>query len=277
MKLQYLGTAAAEGIPALFCTCEVCRRSFESGGRAVRTRSQAVVNDDLLIDFPADTYAHMLQSKRKLTDFSACLITHAHSDHLYERDAAFLASGFSRSLPDGYHITFYGSEVVGEKLKPAMARPWGEGTCSFETVSAYQSVSVGRYTVTPLKALHDPNAGPLMYMISDGEKTILYAHDTNFFDDGVWSYWEKTRPHFDLVSLDCTNALTPMDYVGHMSLAENVRVREIMLENGYADACTRFVCNHFSHNGKSVYYDDFVPIAAEKGFLVSYDGMTVTI
>lgn len=24
MKLQYLGTAAAEGIPALFCSCPVC-------------------------------------------------------------------------------------------------------------------------------------------------------------------------------------------------------------------------------------------------------------
>ncbi len=24
MKLQYLGTAAAEGIPALFCNCPVC-------------------------------------------------------------------------------------------------------------------------------------------------------------------------------------------------------------------------------------------------------------
>lgn len=27
MKIKYLGTAAAEGVPAIFCRCEVCRKS----------------------------------------------------------------------------------------------------------------------------------------------------------------------------------------------------------------------------------------------------------
>ena len=34
MKLQYLGTAAAEGWPALFCQCESCRVSAEKGGKS---------------------------------------------------------------------------------------------------------------------------------------------------------------------------------------------------------------------------------------------------
>ncbi len=60
MKIRYLGTAAAEGIPAIFCDCEVCRKSRELGGRNFRTRSQAIIDDTLLIDFPSDTYAHFL-------------------------------------------------------------------------------------------------------------------------------------------------------------------------------------------------------------------------
>ena len=45
MKLQYLGTAAAEGIPAVFCECENCIKSKENGGRNIRTRSQALIDD----------------------------------------------------------------------------------------------------------------------------------------------------------------------------------------------------------------------------------------
>ena len=31
MKLTYLGTAAAEGLPALFCNCEFCQKARELG------------------------------------------------------------------------------------------------------------------------------------------------------------------------------------------------------------------------------------------------------
>ena len=33
MKLQYLGTAAAEGWPALFCNCSACIKAKELGGK----------------------------------------------------------------------------------------------------------------------------------------------------------------------------------------------------------------------------------------------------
>ncbi len=36
---------------------------------------------------------------------------------------------------------------------------------------------------------------------------------------------------------------------------------------------TVFILNHFSHNGTNVVYDEFVKIAAEYGFEVTYDGM----
>ncbi|MBR7098190.1 MAG: hypothetical protein IKC59_02145 [Clostridia bacterium] len=58
MKLQFLGTAAAEGIPSLFCHCETCKKARERGGRELRSRSQAIVNDRLLIDFPCDAFYH---------------------------------------------------------------------------------------------------------------------------------------------------------------------------------------------------------------------------
>ena len=58
MKLKYLGTAAYEGVPSLFCNCRVCRLSQKLGGRNIRSRSQALVNGELLLDFNADTVRH---------------------------------------------------------------------------------------------------------------------------------------------------------------------------------------------------------------------------
>ena len=63
MKVVYLGTAAAEGIPGMFCVCETCRRAMERGGRNIMTRSQMLVNDDLLVDFSGDTYQHFLKMR----------------------------------------------------------------------------------------------------------------------------------------------------------------------------------------------------------------------
>ena len=60
MKVKFLGTIAAEGGPALFCNCQYCKEAKKRGGKDIRTRSQILVNEDLLVDFPADTYLHKL-------------------------------------------------------------------------------------------------------------------------------------------------------------------------------------------------------------------------
>ena len=75
MKIQFLGTAAFEGIPAIFCDCEVCKRSMESGGRNIRTRSQAIIDEDLLIDFPPDTYMHFVGNGILPEKIKNCIMT----------------------------------------------------------------------------------------------------------------------------------------------------------------------------------------------------------
>ncbi len=86
MKLKYLGTAAAEGIPGLFCNCRVCRNALSVRGREIKTRSQSLVDGKLLIDLPADTYMHVLNYGLDLREIHHCIITHNHSDHFYPND-----------------------------------------------------------------------------------------------------------------------------------------------------------------------------------------------
>ena len=54
VKITFLGTAAAEGYPNPFCRCENCEGARKVGGRALRKRASALIDDQLLIDFGPD-------------------------------------------------------------------------------------------------------------------------------------------------------------------------------------------------------------------------------
>ncbi len=277
MKIQFLGTAAAEGIPAIFCNCENCNKSRFVGGRSFRTRSQAIIDDRLLIDFPADTYMHTLVNNINLLNVHGCLITHSHQDHLYPPEIKMLNPIFSHVQED-YRLNFYGTEKAGEEICSILENDLDiKNVCGFESVQPFKKFEVEGYSIIALPAIHDQSSGPVFYQVSDGEKSILYAHDTHYFHDTVWEFWAKEKTYFNLVSLDCTNACLPLRYIGHMGLAENVQVRERMLKEGYADEKTIFVCNHFSHNATNVVYDEFVPFANKSGFVTSYDGMVIIV
>ena len=81
MIIKFLGTGAAEGIPAMFCACRACKNALKAGGRNIMTRSQMLINDDLLIDFNTDTYSHFIKIGKTLADIECILITHSHTDH----------------------------------------------------------------------------------------------------------------------------------------------------------------------------------------------------
>ena len=66
-----------------------------SCGKNIRTRAQALINEDLLIDLPPDTYMHKLQHNLDLTSVRYLLITHCHMDHFYPQELTVRGSGYS--------------------------------------------------------------------------------------------------------------------------------------------------------------------------------------
>ena len=276
MEIKYLGTAAYEGIPSLFCNCDVCKRSRKSGGKAIRSRSQAIIDGKLLLDFNGDTLMHFQNYSLDIQNIKTCLITHAHSDHLYSEDINMIGGGYAHPKKD-YTFSVYGSDTVIENIKSRMEDVVAndpDSALRLNTVEAFQSFNADGYSITAYPAFHDPCSGPLFYSVSDGKKTMLYAHDTGYFFENVWEHFKKTKPHFDLVSMDCTSA-NMFNGATHMGLPQNIQIKEKMIKEGYADEKTVFIANHFSHNAKDVFYDDFMPIALKSGILTSYDGMTV--
>lgn len=275
MKLQYLGTAAAEGIPGVFCECETCKKALELGGRHIRTRSQAVIDDALLIDLPADTYLHYLQHRFPLYAIKQCLITHSHADHLYPMELEMIKKGYSH-LSDYSPMHIY-SDVDGYNQLNQVVRYYDINEVKMHLIKLNKPFAVGDYTVTALRAAHGRASSPVIYIIEKDGKSIFYSNDTSEYPAESWAYLRTLEKPLDLISLDCTEANGSADYEGHLTLSRCVKLREELVNAGVADAHTKFVLNHFSHNGKNVSYDEFVKLADKFDFAVSYDGMVVEV
>lgn len=274
MRIKYLGTAAAEGWPALFCRCDFCKQARKLGGKNIRTRSQAIVDDTLLIDFPPDSYLHMLRDGVDLPSISDILITHTHEDHLFLDDLANRGRWFANEVDDV--LTLHGNDRLAEKF--AAFTDHGpdheqlDGRVACREIAPYVPVSICGYTVTPMLARHDKHERCYIYLVEKDGRTLLYGNDTGYFPDETWAYLSGKR--LSLVSLDCT-CLIHKEGDNHMGIEDVLQVQQRLLEMGSATDDTTFVVTHFSHNGQLL-HDDIVARMTPHRFLVAYDGMEVS-
>ncbi|MGH2371237.1 MAG: MBL fold metallo-hydrolase, partial [Chloroflexota bacterium] len=104
MKLTFLGTAAAEGFPALWCRCERCTVARQRGGRNLRFRAAALVNDDLLLDAGPDIVASAIRLGVDLAPVQALLVTHPHADHLDPTIFSWRRKGFVTTTLPVLHV-----------------------------------------------------------------------------------------------------------------------------------------------------------------------------
>ena len=267
MYITYQGTAAAEGVPAIFCDCEHCRYARAAGGKEIRMRSGALIDGKLKLDFGPDAYAQSLRFNQSYVPVNHVLITHSHEDHFSPDELSRIAPPYSHRK-EPLHV--YGDARVGEKIAPYLK----EGLLVFTQLTPFVTYEIDEYLVTPLKAVHAINSGeePLFYLIERGGRRLLYAHDTDLFTEDDFEFLRGKR--MDLISMDCTNGVLDLKYIGHMGINKNLALREKLIGIGAADGNTTFVANHFSHNGLVPHEEMEKRLA---GFTVSYDGMTLRV
>lgn len=276
MRYKYYGTAAAEGIPAIYCECELCKKARTNGGKDIRTRSQCTVDDTLLIDYPADTYWHTF-SGLDLRKIRTYLITHSHQDHLYEAELRMREKGYA-ILQDYSPIHVYGGIDVCNKIHMAVAES-AEPYVQLHLIQPFEPFEADGYRITPLAANHDRYSDPMIFLIEKDGTCILHSNDTGYYPEKTFEYLSSNPVHIDLASFDCTEPLRKPDnhkVNGHMNLATVCYVKERLQEIGCIDENTVCVLNHFSHNGKLL-HEEIESLVKEKGFLVSYDGLELDI
>jgi len=267
MLIKLLGTASAEGFPGLFCRCDVCLRSREAGGKDLRSRTTAVIDNILKIDLPPDTLHHVLAQGLDLTRIRYLLVTHSHDDHFAMNQLQYMSWMFVPK-PDNSSLDIIGPDDIVAAVR-------GDADLSrlpirTTAVKPGDTVQLGSWSITALAANHDPGITCLNYLITSNGATHLYATDTGWYEEETWELLKNT--HMDGIIVECTKGFSNEGYNGHMSIPQVIRMREILLSSGSIVADTPFVTTHHSHLGGLLHAEREEALNPH-GIKVGYDGM----
>lgn len=269
MKIQILGTAAAEGFPGIFCNCRHCKKARELGGKNIRTRSSTIIDDTIKIDFPPDTYHHVLTHNLDLSKVQHLLFTHTHMDHFNPKDLGMRTPGFAHEF--SYPLKIYGHDAAIFKCKEVLLH--AEQYFSYTLIQPFTTYQVGSARVTPLLADHNPYETCLLFFIEKDGKTIFHGHDTGWFPDATWDWLRNKK--IDAAILDCTNGLLP-ERRNHLNIEAVRDIHTAFKENKMIDENSQMIATHFSHN-IGLTHEDLEDIFAPDGIKVAYDGIVITV
>lgn len=274
MKILFLGTAAAEGIPSPFCECPTCTHAREVGGRNVRMRTATLVNDDLLFDCGPDLVAATQRFGVRLSRLETLLVTHAHENHLLPSNLVWRGPGSCPTPITPLHI--FGPGPVTRAFR--RNRHWlmlaEKGAVSLETVRAGQRWQSGQYQITALSATHDSDRAALLYIVSDGTRKLFYATDSGPLSEQAWHIVAREAP-FDAVLMEETLGRTPR-WGDHHNMESFLRAHQRFVGERWLTGDAQFVAFHFSHQSNPP-HDELVRYLASHGVLVAYDGMELTL
>ncbi len=277
MRVTYLGTGAAEGVPALFCGCEYCRGVKLRGGREIRSRAQ-VLYDDLSVDFPPDAFYHASVLGADLSAIRYLLVTHSHMDHFNAADFILRGYKYARDLTEERLDIFANGEVcaVFEEATRREMRLDVRQNIGLHPVGAFEELSFGGWRVHTLAARHTSQE-PLVFLLEREGVRALHLCDTGLLPEEDYAYLGRVGGKLALVTLDCT-FLYEAHGAGarHMGLDDCAEVMGRLEKMGLADGSTKRVITHFSHN--STPSPELVARAEkEYGFVAAYDGMTLEV
>ncbi len=275
MKIKFLGTAAYERVPALFCKCPICEYALKHKGNDIRTQAQVLINEDLLVDFGQDNYYHFLKFGVDFTKIKHILVTHSHYDHFVPNDLIMTKDPYGHFLTN---INVYaGNDCYKKFLNNSES-----SDIRFNIIKKYQTFEAGEYEITALPARHGTK-NPFIYIISHKDKCVLYGNDSGIEFQEVYEFIAQKGYKFSAVISDCTNGYKHFEKINsHKSFIDNKYHKERLEKSGNVTADTKWIITHFSHNGlvkdnMPVTHNDLCEIAEEMGMICAYDGMEIEI
>jgi phosphoribosyl 1,2-cyclic phosphate phosphodiesterase len=274
MELTLLGTAAAEGWPAPFCRCPQCQEARRRGGVNIRTRSGALIDQDLKIDFCADTLVQMQRLGRCLDAVRAIVFTHQHCDHVAPDELRWMMPPFTQTPPP-QPIAVYGNAEVLSMLRRGLGDNFIEPRLQLHEMQALQPVTTpAGDTIVPLPADHVAGAFVLRITRADG-KSIFYGHDSGLYPQATLDALAGGKP-VDIALFDCTSGGVQTANRGHMDLRGVVQMIQTLRERGTVTDSTQLIATHFSHNG-GLLHEELVRAFLPHQVQVAFDGMVVRV
>lgn len=268
MRICLLGTGGAEGVPAIYGDTRVSDFARTHGGKDLRTRSAAIIDGTLKIDFGPDTLAQIHRERLDARDWLALIVTHSHDDHLCLTQLQYLVFPFNEL--DRFPFPIYGNDGVRGKL----ADEYPDWPIELHPLTRFESTTIGPYRVTPVEAYHMQEEEAHNFLIEKDGRTLFYATDTGIWREQSWEFLKGVS--VDTMVIESTEGLNPTDYYGHLSLAETIDVVARLRAQGTLKPGSRVITTHHSHRGDLTHAEleeRLRPHEIEPGF----DGMTFDV
>ena len=270
MRLLICGSAAAEAVPGLFCTCPLCLKALKDGGKDIRSRTAYQLGEKIRIDFGPDTFYHMVKFGLRLDLLTDLIFTHSHRDHFNPGELENRRRGMSR-VPEDSLLRIIGDtplidrlekEIDAEKSKLTLAR----------VAHGSRLILADGVELTALRAEHGtPDA--LIYAFRTPEWSCFIANDTGWFPGETWDLLKKFR--FDAVILDC--CYQNIDHrTRHMGGESFLALLGELRKMGSLSEKARLVANHFSHN-PGMSHEDLCRWLDPCGVETGFDGMVLEL
>lgn len=187
MRVTFLGTGAAGGVPLYGCTCVACTRA-QRDPRCVRRPCSALVESGqtrILLD------AGLMDLHQRFApgDLDAIVLTHFHADHVQGL--------FHLRWGVGTRIPVYGppdSEGCADLYKHP-------GLLEFHALSKFEALTLGDMTLTPVPLIHSKVTYGYAIESSDGAR-FAYLTDTLGLPPRTEAFLADWHPHG--LALDCS-------------------------------------------------------------------------
>ncbi len=284
MKLTFLGTGADSAYPLPSCRCEYCLKSREAGGKNLRKRALAVINDDLIFDFGPDMMSASFMHKIDISKLKYCFITHPHADHF---DPAHLSTRIpDYATKDTIPLEIYASQLSFERMTKMLIdigyvsdiqNIEEQKKLNIRAIVANHSkeIKIEDYAVIPFSSNHDESVESLIYAVKQAGKEILYCTDTDSLSDETWNAMAGNSCKFDLIVLDHTYGFD-IDGGGHLNGNKFVDHMSKFKSFELLKPSARFLATHISHEGNPP-HEEMQEIANKYGYEVAYDGLVIEL
>ncbi len=271
MRIVFLGTGAAEGIPAFRCLCGSCRESRVKGGRNHRQNASVYIEGDnsehILIDCPLQIKARIndyMIDESRITDL---FITHFHEDHvtgLYYLAESRESNGF---IIDN-RIKIHMPENCLDKVLSLFD---DESLCDIKAITVSEMIRVGEIEIIPLETNHlnripgEKNES-FGYLIKSGLKSIAYLVDAsrNLPESTVNKLLNE---RINYLVYDCTFSDNP-ESLGHSDIKGAVALKKLVRPD-------HMIITHISH--RNYIHDELSEIMKRDGIETAWDGMEITL
>jgi len=254
VHIKFLGTGAAEGIPAINCDCAHCTRARNEGGKLVRERNAILFSlpgYELLIDCAPDIRS--LINKYHITRLDGILATRSRYDHM---------GGIKEFeyWPGG--LDFLAEDSLFEAIK---REHWTEMLDAVMFHIPYYpgaSLYFSGFSIIPFAArLRQPIFG---ISVKEGNARVVYTSDTpvrltNYARRVMWQcdLLIVNTPTFDTVS---GNHITTVEAI---ELMKRVEAKQMIL-------------TYINHKNKP--HDELEEFVSQfQGVTVAYDGMVTEV